>query len=42
MTALYRLVKPDECKFSYLAKKSGGKVYYRVEGTAKRFEASKK
>jgi hypothetical protein len=42
LTASYRLVKPDEFRFSYLAKKSDGKVYYRVEGTGKRVEASKK
>jgi hypothetical protein len=42
LTVLYRLVTPDEFKFSYIAKKSDGKVYYRVEGAGKRVEASKK
>jgi hypothetical protein len=42
LTVLYRLVTPDEFKFSYIAKKSDDKVYYRAEGTGKRVEASKK
>jgi hypothetical protein len=42
LTARYQLVTPDEFKFSYLAKKSDGRVYYRVEGTGKLVEASKK
>jgi Protein of unknown function (DUF1579) len=42
LTALYRLVSPDEFKFSYIAKMGDDKVYYRVEGTGKRVEASKK
>ena len=42
LTVVYRLVTPDEFKFSYVAKKSDDKVYYRVEGTGKRVEASKK
>jgi hypothetical protein len=41
LTVLYRLVTPDEFKFSYIAK-SADKVYYRVEGTGKRVKASKK
>jgi hypothetical protein len=42
LTAWYRLVTPDEFQFSYLARKSDGKVYYRVEGTGRRVAASKK
>jgi hypothetical protein len=42
LTALYRLVTPDEFRFSFTAKRSDDKVYYRVEGTGKRVEASGK
>jgi hypothetical protein len=41
MTASYQLVKADEFKFSYLAKKEDGKVYFRLEGTGKRIEEKK-
>jgi len=41
MTASYQLVNADEFKFSYRAKKEDGKVYFRLEGTAKRVEDKK-
>jgi hypothetical protein len=41
MTASYQLVKADELKFSFLAKKEDGKVYFRLEGTGKRVEEKK-
>jgi hypothetical protein len=42
MTATYQLVKPDELKFSYVAKNGAGKVYFRLEGTGRRVEAGGK
>jgi len=42
MTASYQLASLNEFKFSYVAKKGDGKVYFRLEGTGKRVEASKK
>jgi hypothetical protein len=41
MTASYQLVKADEFRFSFLAKKDDGKVYFRLEGTGKRVEEKK-
>jgi hypothetical protein len=42
MTASYQLVKPDEFKFSYVARDGDSKVYFRLEGTGKRVQEGNK
>jgi hypothetical protein len=42
MIARYQFIKPDEFRFSYIAKRDESKVYFRLEGTGKRVEANKR